>query len=242
MILYVNGDSHSAGAEAVNSYCFAEDDPLYYGLGRLPHPENEKVSYGCELANMMYAVLYCDAESASSNDRIIRTTYEHLVGVQGMFNGNKPDLIIIGWSTWEREEWWDAETHRYWQINAGGIGNDWPDKIKDRYKEWVVSVDHQAAILRAHSKIWELHQDLLKKDIKHLFFNTFQPFNNVPKFDWGNSFIEPYNPEFTYYNWLHANGHKTIRPDSYHFGPRAHTAWAKFLYQTIVTNILTNNE
>ena len=74
MILYVNGDSHSAAAEAVNSYCFANDDPLYYALGRRPHPDNERVSYGCNIANELNAILHCDAESASSNTRIIRTT------------------------------------------------------------------------------------------------------------------------------------------------------------------------
>ena len=72
MILYVNGDSHSAGAEAVNDYCFAEDDPFYYALGRIPHPDNERASYGCNIANELFAILHCDAESASSNSRIIR--------------------------------------------------------------------------------------------------------------------------------------------------------------------------
>lgn len=240
MILYVNGDSNSAGAEAVNSFCFAEDDPLYYGLGRQPHPDNERVSYGCELANMLYAILHCDAESASSNDRIIRTTYEHLVGVQGMFNGNKPDLIVIGWSTWEREEWWDPGTNRYWQVNAGGIGHDWPDKIKSRYPEYIANLDIQKSMLRIHDKIFELHQDLDKKGINHLFFNCFEPFSNLPEFDWGASYLEPYNSEYTYYNWLKAKGFKTVNPESYHFGPDAHRAWAEFLYQNLVLKHLTS--
>ena len=124
MILYVNGDSHSAGAEAVNTHAFAEDDRLYWGLGRQPHPDNLRASYGCHLANHLGAILECDAESASSNKRIIRTTEEYLE------TNPKPDLIVIGWSTWEREEWYDSETDRYWQVNAGGIGHDWPNSIK----------------------------------------------------------------------------------------------------------------
>ena len=230
--MYVNGDSHSAGAEAVNSYCFAEDDPLYYGLGRRPHPDNERASYGCELANMLYTVLHCDAESASSNDRIIRTTLNYL-------KEHTPELIIIGWSTWEREEWWDDGTQRYWQVNAGGIGNDWPDVIKARYKDYVANFDYQFAIDQAHSNIYKLHRDLVDRGIKHLFFNTFQPFSNVTKFDWGNSYIEPYNEDSTYYNWLKTKGFETVCPDSYHFGFKAHTAWAEFLYQTLVHKNLT---
>jgi hypothetical protein len=234
MILYVNGDSNSAGAEAVNPYCFAKDDPLYWALDRQPHPDNLRVSYGCELANMMSAILECDAESASSNDRIVRTTYNHLTGVQGMFNSNKPDLVIIGWSTWEREEWWDPETNRYWQVNAGGIGADWPDKIKARYKDYILNIDMQSSIAKACNKIWTLHTDLQKQNINHLFFNCFEPLSGMPEADWEGCYVEPYNKDFTYYNWLKAKGFKTVNTNSYHFGPDAHYAWAEFLFQTLV--------
>jgi len=239
LILYVNGDSHSAGSEAVNTYSFAEDDSMYWAMGRKPHPDNLRVSYGCELANMMYAILECDAESASSNDRIVRTTYEHLTGVQGMFNGNKPDLIVIGWTTWEREEWWHYETNRYWQINGGGVGQDWPEEFKQRYKEFVANIDFNQSMIRAQDKIWDLHKDLQVMGINHVFFNCFEQLSNVPCRDWEGSYIEPYNPDYTYYNWLKARGFETVRPDSYHFGPKAHTAWAEFLYQYIVQKNLT---
>jgi hypothetical protein len=235
LILYINGDSHSAGAEAVNSYCFAEDDPLYYGLGRQPHPDNERVSYGCELANMLYTVLHCDAESASSNSRIIRTTLEYL-------KQHTPELIVIGWSTWEREEWWDEGTQRYWQVNAGGMGHDWPNNIKTRYQEWVVSKDYQAAVEQNHLEIFAFHKALQASGLKHLFFTCYEAFRDVSEFDWSGSYIQPYDTNHTYYNWLKDRGFKTVRPDSYHFGPDAHRAWAEFLYQNYVQNILTNLE
>jgi len=57
LIVYVNGDSHSAGAEAVNTFCFADDDPRYRELGRRPHPDNLAVSYGQILANKFNAEL-----------------------------------------------------------------------------------------------------------------------------------------------------------------------------------------
>jgi hypothetical protein len=44
--LYVNGDSHTAAAEAVNPHAFAEDDPELNYLGRLPHPANLAVRWG----------------------------------------------------------------------------------------------------------------------------------------------------------------------------------------------------
>jgi len=74
MILYVNGDSHAAAAEAVNNYAFAEDDPAYFFSGRRPHPDNLVVSWARQLSRTLNAALHLDAESASSNARIIRTT------------------------------------------------------------------------------------------------------------------------------------------------------------------------
>ena len=35
-MIYVNGDSHCAGAEIINDFAFAEDDPNYTALGRRP--------------------------------------------------------------------------------------------------------------------------------------------------------------------------------------------------------------
>jgi hypothetical protein len=162
MILYVNGDSHSAGAEAVNDYCFAEDDSLYYSLGRIPHPDNERVSYGCLLANELGAILHCDAESASSNSRILRTTREYIKNFT-------PNAIIIGWSTWEREEWLHDDI--WWQVNAGGVGHDWPDPIKEKYKDYISNLDWGHAEKNAHKQIFEFHEELSDLKIPHLFFN-----------------------------------------------------------------------
>jgi len=218
VILYVNGDSHSAGAEAVNSYCFAEDDPFFTGLGRRPHPENEKVSYGCLIANELWAVLHCDAESASSNDRIIRTTREALKQFT-------PDAVIIGWSTHEREEWLHEGT--YWQVNAGGIGDDWPDDIKQKYKQYVLDINWTECKQREHQKIWDFHKELKQQEIKHLFFNTFNDFNNIDPVNWENCFVEPYDPNMTYFNYLKNQG---LTPKTtYHYGPDGHRKWAEFL-------------
>ena len=218
MILYVNGDSHSAAAEAAVPYCFAEDDSLYYALGRRPHPANERVSYGCNIANHLNAVLHCDAESASSNDRIIRTTkkYIHEEGI--------PDLIVIGWSTWEREEW--LHDNVYWQVNAGGVGHDWPEPIKERYRDYILTLDWAKAEAQAHTAIHQLHTELMDLEIPHLFFNTFNHFNLAPA-DWHNCYLDPYDSKKTYWHWLTNSGFRSNQ--SYHFGADAHAKWADFL-------------
>ena len=228
MILYVNGDSHSAGAEAVNSFAFANDDPQYKYLGRLPHPDNLFVSYGNVLAKNLSAELYCDAESASSNDRIIRTTKHYL-------RTNRPDLIVIGWSTWERKEWvYDGQ---YWQINAGGVGNDWPDAVKQQYKHWVNNIDHKKKQQEAEEKIWALHQELA--DIPHLFFNSYSALVSTKHREWGHNYLYPHDGSRTYYQWLLDQGFRTVSTKSYHFGADAHLSWANHLTKIIKESIMT---
>ena len=234
-ILYVNGDSHSAGAEAVNNYCFAEDDPLYYALGRRPHPDNERASYGCELANMMNAILECDAESASSNHRIIRTTWDYL-------KEYKPDYVVIGWSTWERKEFYDKETGKTWQVNAGGVGADWPEWLKNQYPTFIAEIDWDNEMQNAHRKIHQFHLDLKRNGVNHVFFNTYNHFDADQlehQYTWDQCYIEPYNKSMTYYNWCIQKGFSPVKTDSYHFGSNAHSAWAEFLYQHISHNHLT---
>lgn len=232
MILYVNGDSHAAGGEAVNNYCFAEDDPLYWALGRQPHPDNLRVSWGCELANMLGAILHCDAESASSDDRIIRTTREYL-------KENKPELVVIGWSSWEREEWLIDNT--YYQVNASGI-DVVPPEYQNKYKEWVSNIKWYKACPIAQDRIFQFHKELDDQGIKHFFFSTnWSAFDlrHCHQHDWESSYLEPYDNNYVFPNWLKNQGFSTVRKDSYHFGPNAHTAWAEFLYQNYVQKMLT---
>ena len=241
MLLYVNGDSHSAGAETAGPWCFAEDDGRYRNLGRAPHPDNLVLSYGQLLANQMDCRLICDAESASSNHRIIRTTLKHLIGVQSM-PVVSPDFIVIGWSTWERKEFHDPKTGIVWQINAGGIGDDWPEWLKEQYPKYIAELDWDNEMAQAHSKIYQFHTDLHRRGIKHLFFNTYSYFDTrvVDPLDWHNCYIDPYTETGTYYNWCMAQGFKTVNEHSYHFGADAHRAWANHLYAQIVQMYLTS--
>ena len=227
MILYVNGDSHAAAAECVNPHAFAEDDEFLWGLGRQPHPDNLRASFGCELANHLYAVLDCDAESASSNTRIMRTTREYL-------KSNTPDLIIIQWSTWEREEWLIDGT--YYQINASGI-DDVPESHEQQYKEFVVNVNWAAKTQQAHEDIWNFHCEL--KDIPHVFFNGNNHFASIlDRKDWGTSYIGPYDPTLTFDFVLKNQGFSTVNPQSWHFGADAHCFWGNYLLQYCIEHNL----
>jgi len=233
MIIYVNGDSHTAAAEAVNQHAFAEDDPDLGYLGRLPHPANLAVSWGRVLADTVKATFKCDAESAASNARIMRTSRAWL---SRLSSDRSQVLMIIQWSTWEREEWLiDGE---YYQVNGSGIDTV-PEQHVSRYKTFVSNLDWHTKQIQAHDEIWRFHKELENQSIKHVFFNGNSWFDfkhKSDRLDWGPSYIGPYDPDVTFDQWLRSNGHDTVAPNSWHFGREAHAAWSRFVLQYCINN------
>lgn len=226
MMLYVNGDSHAAAAEAVNQHAFAEDDAALFYLGRAPHPANMAVSWARLLADTFKATLHCDAESASSNARILRTTRRWVARHSNVWHRS---LIVISWSTWERQEWLIDDVH--YQITASGL-DDLPQHHQQRYREFVASVDWPTVTRQAHADIWQLHQELDEKQIRHVFFNGNNHFGSIQhREDWGSSYIQPYDAASTYTAVLKNQGFHTVAANSWHFGKEAHSFWQQFMLQ-----------
>ena len=230
MILFVNGDSHTAAAEAVNPYAFAEDDPTLTQLGRTPHPANLAVSWGRRLSDTLKAGFHCLAESASSNARILRTTRDWLDQ-----QINYDDLlVIIQWSTWEREEW--LHDGVYYQVGASGIDHV-PQALQEKYRNFLIGTDWEIKTEQAHNEIWALHNELEQQNIKHIFFNGNNDFALVKdQQDWGTSYIGPYDPKFTYDSIIRAGGIDTVAPNSWHFGRDGHSVFYRFMLNYIMSN------
>ena len=232
MILFVNGDSHTAAAEAVNPHAFAEDDADLTYLGRTPHPANLAVSWGRRLSETLKAGFHCAAESASSNSRILRTTRDWL-RQQVSYNDM---LVIIQWSTWEREEW--LHDGVYYQVGASGIDHV-PQALQEKYRGFVIGTDWKQKTEQAHKEIWAFHQELADQGIKHIFFNGNNDFALVKDhLDWGHNYIGPYDPKQTYDAIIRAQGIDTVAPNSWHFGPDGHAVFHRFLLNHIMSNRL----
>lgn len=226
MKLYINGDSHTAAAEAVNPHAFAEDDSELGHLGRIPHPDNFAVSWARQLATLMGAHLTCDAESASSNTRILRTTRSWLTE-------NRPDLVIIQWSTWEREEWLYEGV--YYQVNGSGIDHV-PPALQEKYRHYVIGLDWLSKTRQAHEEIWKFHLELSQMKIPHVFFNGNSDFSRITQHqNWQMNYIGPYDPSQTFDSILQQNGHQRL-PNSWHFGKQAHSFFAQFMLQYCIDN------
>jgi hypothetical protein len=230
-MLYVNGDSHTAAAEAVNPHSFAEDDSELFYLGRTAHPENLAVSWGKMLSLALRAAFRCDAESASSNARIIRTTREWLTGS----GHNHPDqLVIIQWSTWEREEWPYKDI--YLQVGASGQDHV-PQELQEKYQNYVIGVDWLTKTQQAHDEIWAFHKELEKQNIRHIFFNGNNDFSKIQnQRNWGTNYISPYDPAQTYDAIIRSNGIDTVMPNSWHFGRNGHAAFHRFILDYVIKN------
>jgi hypothetical protein len=231
MMLYVNGDSHTAAAEAVNSHAFAEDDTALHYLGRLPHPENLSVSWGKLLSLALKFGFRCDAESASSNARILRTTRAWL---EESKNNTEKIIVIIQWSTWEREEW--LYNRIYYQVGASGTDSV-PPEAAERYRDYVMGVDWKQKTEQAHRDIWEFHQELTKQGIPHIFFNGNNDFSSiVDQHDWGTAYIGPYDPGQTYDAIIRSAGIDTVMPNSWHFGRDGHSVFSRFILNYLMSN------
>lgn len=228
MKIYVNGDSHAAAAEAVNRHAFAEDDSRYFYLGRAPHPDNAAVGWPAVLGRLIKATVHNNSESASSNTRILRTTRDWIRVNQRWL---PETVIMISWSTWEREEWLTADG--YLQVNASGQDHV-PESHRDQYREFIAGVDWQQCTLDQHDKIWQFHCELRDLGVRHVFFNGNNHFAAIPesqRLPWGPAYIAPYEPTATYDAWLKNNGFRPVSTDSWHFGAESHAAWAGFLLQ-----------
>jgi len=203
MILYVNGDSHSQGVGV-------QIDESY--------PVIIAKEFGLDIVN--------EAQSGASNARILRTSKEYLASQQ------TPDLIVIGWSTWEREEWQYENT--YYNVNSSGH-DPLPKILEHSYKKWVIEQTPEILNKKSshwHKEIFQFHKELLQKNIKHIFFNCMYNFFQIEdKLDWDMNFIGPYDNDSSYYWWLTQQGYESDK--WYHFRASGHQAWGNRLISYI---------
>lgn len=215
MILYVNGDSNSAGAELTNL----------------------SNSWASIISSRLQSKLINQAKGGSSNDRILRTTIEFLD------RSTDSDLfVVIGWTSWEREEW--QYQGQYYDVNAGGH-DTMPEELQEQYKHWVSNQGYQAQSSKSelmHKKIYQLHQRLDNQNIKHVFFNALMPFqhsvlsNESVRFDWKNNYLGPYDNDWSYY-W-HLKNRGFIPTSNNHYLESGNLCWANVLQHYIELNLL----
>ena len=207
MILYVNGDSNSAGADLVD----------------------RSQSWPQLLADRLGFTLINESKSGASNPGIMRVTSDAIA------HSDKNTLVMIGWTSWEREEWFHQ--NQYYNVNSGGH-DTLPTELQEQYKEWITKqnpASQAAKSLQMHSQIHRLHRSLIDRRIPHLFFNALMPFQHnlldPNQLDWHKNYIGPYDNDLSYYWYLKNHGQKPNKNN--HYGKDAQGIWADVLYNHI---------
>jgi len=210
MILYVNGDSNSIGAEL--------KDPTQ--------------AWPCLLADRLGLPLVNDAKGGGSNPRILRT-----IGNFTTHADLRDIFVVVGWTSWEREEWQKGNV--YYDVNAGGHDNLPPD-LELNYKTWITEQNQatrEAKSQATHEHIYKLHRHYKEKNVRHLFFNAVMPFLHSGKqHDWHGNFLGPYDNNLSYYWYLKNHGWTPTKNN--HHTEEAQQAWAEVLYNYIQENKL----
>ena len=154
--------------------------------------------------------------------------------------------MLIQWSTWEREEW--LHNGEWYQVNASGIDHV-PAELEQRYRQYIIDIDYDACTRNSHDNIWQFHQYLNQKGIRHLFFNGNSTFSDLKDQmlpdcrDWKNCYLGPYDRELSYNSVLLANGFAHVNGKSGHFDKKAHCFWAEYVLQYINdNNLIERNE
>jgi hypothetical protein len=215
--LWVNGDSHTAGSYS---------------------PHNVKQPFAKQVAQALDLDYTNISLPGGSNNRIIRTTIEALPKLDP-----QETFILIGWSSWERTEWyWNNQWYAMcgdpgyqvpdfakarWQQHADHYANQFDNKISD-HDLWTKSKEQEHAI-------WVFHQLLHNLGYKFLFFlgcanafrweSTNKKSSQLPWLPdtWAH---DPYRPT-GFSEYCQAREH--VRDELWHYGQEAHNDYAKYL-------------
>jgi hypothetical protein len=110
------------------------------------------------------------AHPGSSNDRILRTTIEHIINPLN----TRPDLVIIGWSSPGRMEF--SDEHGNYDVWPGCSGNvftntTWRNDVVEYVSKYHNSKYYYKKLLQ---QILLLQSFLISQNINHLMLNTLQ--------------------------------------------------------------------
>jgi hypothetical protein len=230
--LLTNGDSHTIGTYNVVVQQQNVDRPFAKQLA--------------EKFNLDYTNL---AQAGGSNNRIIRTTIDALPDFDPA-----ETLILIGWTGWDRTEWyWDNK----WHAMCGDPGYNISDFAKIR---WQQNLDHHqnrtqnsvswhdqwAKTKEYEHAIWVFHRLLTNLGYKFLFFHAcydshfaWESENGITtKLPWlpDTWAHDPYEIGFGFSNFCINHGHQ--RDVWWHFDQAAHTDYANYLEPFMKSKLL----
>lgn len=101
---------------------------------------------------------------------------------------------------------------------------------KPRPEDTVAIIGFEKWNTGTHRDVIDLHEKLTNMKVIHIMFNTQEHLNITPQdqYDFGDSFIDPYNPNGTMVSQLKAQN-IDFNPGTEYFGVNGHKRWARIL-------------
>jgi len=243
-VLYVNGCSHSCGAEI-----------SYPGSHRTP--EDLAGSWGGQLADRFGLVHYNDAISGQDNQAIVSTTIHSILKLLDQY---KPEeiLIVIGWTGLERDHYIYENTRYRFVPGCQKLPffNNWPEQVKNTFHNWVMGVDLKNGTHNKFALIYFSLVNFLKQyGIDYYCFNALHAIqypeqNLLHELDHNRptikifdqikndiNYFEPLTWEYTYFEYMKARYDPHIDGRNFHFVKSAQTDWANILASKIASKI-----
>jgi hypothetical protein len=239
-ILYVNGCSHSCGAEI-----------SYVGSSR--EPKDLDLSWAGQLANRFNLLHYNDAIPGNTNTGIVSTTIDSLLR---LLDNHDPAeiMVIIGWSSFERIDFiYDNIRYKFVPgVQTLSYFKEWPKVVRRAFDSWIVSSDPYNDVMNKFSLDYYNMVNFLKNhNLDYYFFNAISsvrvPSNNLlhelhdnrpnlKLFDFIKNdvnYLDPCNQDMTYYHYLKARYDGHIDNRNHHFLQDAQQAWCTILTERI---------
>lgn len=159
-ILYVNGCSHSAGAELA-----------YVGSNREPY--DLKNSWGGILADRYDLLHINDANSGQSNNSILTSSICNIFKLLKTFKSSEI-LVIIGWSSFDRTEYvYENKLYRFVPgCHELPFFKTWPKPIQDAFITYIQTTDYTYNMNKFALEYFNLVNFLKINNIDYYFFNS----------------------------------------------------------------------
>lgn len=239
-ILYVNGCSHSCGAEI--SY-----------VGSMREPKDLETCWAGQLADRFNLIHLNDAVSGNSNETILSTSINSILKLLEEHDPREI-MVIIGWSSFERTDFiYDGVRYRFVPgCQELDYFKNWPKVVKKAFDNWIISTDPYNESMNSFSLTYYAMRNFLKlHQLDYYFFNAVNHVHmpainllheltnyipnhklfNLMQFD--NNYLNPFDKESCYYQYMKARYDGHVDGRNHHFLADAQTEWANILQEKI---------
>ena len=237
--VYVNGDSQTIGTDLADN---CASYPYYL------------------VRDMNGVIIENPAIGGASNDRILRTTHQYLDDCErndrtlaSSVDDAFPDFVIIGWTEYNRYDWFYQGKMRTANAELDGLGpeetNLEQNQARGAWQNFHLGnpVNAAAQIAYYYNQMMNLHDRLRYLKIPHLFLNAHAGFYDnygaehrgnaiatelFEEFDWQNCFWNVFSKtDCSFTSWAGRRNYKHV--PGWHYEHKAHIDFGQYLYEYV---------